>query len=297
VTDAALDRLADVAPAPAPPLGAPAPPAELVQVGNPTGAPTRRRLALPREVERLSGPVLLVAVWAACTYSGWVSPRMLPTPGAVASTLWDMTRSGELGTNLWASLQRVLKGLALGIVGGVGLALAAGLTRRGEDLVDSTMQVFKAIPNFALVPLLIIWMGIGDQPKVALIAMGTGMAIYINTYGAIRNVDAELVEAASTFGVRRWGLVGHVVLPGSVPGFLVGLRLAMTSAWLSLIFAETINAREGIGFLMTQAQANFKLEKMVAILVVYAVVGLLSYAFVRFLERRLLAWRRGFRPS
>lgn len=274
--------------------GEPPPTRQLVEVGQPAGARHRRTIAVPRGITRLSGPAILLVVWAAATYSGIVSDRMFPTPGAVGSTLADLISSGELQTHLWASLQRVLKGLGIGIVGGVVLALAGGLTKRGEDIVDSIMQIFKAIPNFALVPLLIVWMGIGEEPKVALIAMGTGMHIYINTYGAIRGVDNDLVEAASTVSVRRWGMVRHVILPGSVPGFLVGLRLATASAWLSLIFSETINAQHGVGFLMSWAQANYKLEVMVSILVVYAAIGLLSYAGVRFLERRLLAWRRGF---
>jgi len=130
-----------------------------------------------------------------------------------------------------------------------------------------------------------------------LIALGVGIAIYINTYSAIRGVDNALVEAATTLGASRAALIWHVILPGSLPGFLVGLRLALSGAWLSLIFAETINTTEGIGYLMTRAQNLLQSEVSVLILVIYAVIGMISYAFVRFLERRLLAWRPGFQGT
>jgi sulfonate transport system permease protein len=174
------------------------------------------------------------------------------------------------------------------------IALVAGLSRLGEDLFDSTMQVIKAIPNISLTPLLIIWMGIDEAPKIALIALATSMPIYMNTYGAIRGVDARLVDTARTLGLGKVALVRHIILPGSVPGFLVGLRLSMTSAWIALVFAEQINAQTGLGKLMSEARNWFRLDMMVLVILTYAVVGLLSYAFVRFLERKLLVWRRGF---
>lgn len=159
------------------------------------------------------------------------------------------------------------------------------------------MQVLKSIPNFTLVPLLIVWMGIDNAPKITLITLSTLMPIYINTYGAIRNVDARLVETASTLGLDRWAQVRHIILPGSLPGFLVGLRISLTSAWLALVFAETINAQRGLGTLMSDARSWWQLDIMVLVITIYAVLGLSSYAFVRSLERRLLAWRRGFEGS
>jgi sulfonate transport system permease protein len=188
----------------------------------------------------------------------------------------------------------VLEGTALGVVLGTAIAVLAGLSRLGEDLIDSTMQVFKAVPNFALTPLLIIWMGIGEGPKILLITLGVTIAIYINTYSGIRGVDAQLVEVAHILGAKRGPLIRQVILPGAMPGFLVGLRLGLSSAWLSLIFAETINTTQGIGFLMSRAQTLLQFDVSVLILIIYAVFGLLSYALVRLLERRLLSWRNGF---
>jgi sulfonate transport system permease protein len=137
-------------------------------------------------------------------------------------------------------------------------------------------------------------MGIGESPKIVLITMGVAIHIYINTYSGIRGVDAQLVEVAQTLRAGRRQLITQVILPGAMPNFLVGLRLGLSSAWLSLIFAESINATQGIGFLMSRAQTLLQFDVSVLILIIYAVAGLLSYALVRFLERRLLGWRNGF---
>lgn len=273
----------------------PAPPADsaLVELGG--GARRRpRAVRVPRWLRALSGPALLLAMWWLASAAGVLNPQLFPPPSAVAATAARLVADGELQTHVWASVWRVLQGTAYGVVSGVVIAVLAGLSRIGQDLIDSTMQLAKAVPNFALTPLLIMWMGIDEGPKVLLIAMGVGIAIYINTYSAIRGVDADLVEAATTLGARRSTMVLHVILPGALPGFLVGLRLALSSAWLSLIFAETINTTQGIGFLMSRAQTLLQFDLSVLVLLLYAVIGLVSYAFVRFLERRLLGWRRGF---
>lgn len=259
-----------------------------------TGHARRRKVAVPRPVRRLSGPAAIVLVWWLLTATGRLGPNTFPSPGAVFDVGVDLLQSGRLQSAMWASSKRVLIGLGFGVSAGLLIAVIAGLTTRGEDLVDSSMQVLKAIPNFSLTPLLIIWMGIDEGPKIMLIALSTSMPIYMNTYGAIRNVDIRLVEAARTLGLGRAGLVRHVIVPGAVPGFLVGLRISLTNAWLALVFAEQINARDGLGKLMSDARNWFRLDMMVLVIVIYAVLGLLSYSFVRFLERRLLAWRRGF---
>jgi sulfonate transport system permease protein len=257
-------------------------------------APDRRRIAVPRWVRRLSGSVLLLLAWAVSSTTGWLDPQLFPPPAQVAGAAWDLVRTGQLQVNVGRSMLRVVEGTLLGIGIGVIIALLAGLTRIGEDLIDSTMQVFKAVPNFALTPLLIIWMGIGESPKIVLITMGVAIHIYINTYSGIRGVDAQLVEVAQTLRAGRRQLITQVILPGAMPNFLVGLRLGLSSAWLSLIFAESINATQGIGFLMSRAQTLLQFDVSVLILIIYAVAGLLSYALVRFLERRLLGWRNGF---
>ncbi|MFN3006735.1 ABC transporter permease [Mycolicibacterium wolinskyi] len=271
-----------------------APKPELIEVVS--GRHGRKGLwsRIPRPVRRLLGPVLILAAWTVGSATALLDPDLFPPPSEVATTAWRLLVDGQLATHVGASATRVLTGTVLGIVIGVLLAVVAGLTRTGEDLLDWTMQILKAVPNFALTPLLIIWMGIGEGPKIVLITTGVAIAIYINTYSGIRGVDRQLVEMAQTLEAPRRTLITQVILPGAMPNFLVGLRLGLSSAWLSLIFAEMINTTEGIGFLMSRAQTNLQFDVSLLVIVIYAVAGLLSYTLVRVLERLLLSWRNGF---
>ncbi|QZH60794.1 ABC transporter permease [Mycolicibacterium farcinogenes] len=249
---------------------------------------------LPRPVRRLMGPASILAIWAVGSATAILNADLFPPPAQVAATAWRLLGDGQLATHVGASAVRVLTGTLLGILIGVVLAVLAGLTRTGEDLLDWTMQILKAVPNFALTPLLIIWMGIGEGPKIVLITTGVAIAIYINTYSGIRGVDRQLVEMAQTVEAPRHTLITQVILPGAMPNFLVGLRLGLSSAWLSLIFAEMINTTQGIGYLMSRAQTNLQFDVSLLVIVIYAVAGLLSYTLVRVLELLLLSWRNGF---
>ena len=252
------------------------------------------RFVVPRRVRRLAGPLVLLVSWQLGSSLGLLDSDLVPPPSEVLRAGWDLLVSGQLQRHVGRSLIRVAEGTALGVLLGVAVALLAGFSRLGEDLLDPGMQILKAVPNFALTPLLIIFMGIGEGPKVLLITLGVGIAIYVNTYGGIRNVDRQIVEMAKVVGASRVQMVRDVILPGAMPGFLVGLRLGLSSAWLSLIFAETINTTEGIGFLMSRAQTLLQFDISLLVIVIYAVAGLLSYALVKLLERRLLSWRLGF---
>jgi sulfonate transport system permease protein len=256
----------------------------------------RRRSAsvVPRALQRLLGPLLLLLAWQLLATLDVFDPRTTPAPLTVLQTATGLLGSGVLLANLLASLQLVAQGLALGIAVGLTAAVVAGLSRAGENIVDANMEILRAIPNFALLPILIAWFGIDNASKVLLIALHVIVCVYVNTYSAIRNVDAGLIEAARTFGVKRRELITAVILPGALPGFLVGLRMALTGAWLSLIFAETINAPMGLGRMMSDAREYFRVDIIFVLLAVYALLGLLSLAGVRYLEARLLSWRRVF---
>ncbi|MFF3111199.1 ABC transporter permease [Kitasatospora sp. NPDC057904] len=279
-----------------PPAAPPADTAPLVDAAG-LSRPRRARLPLPRPVRRLAGPLILVALWQLLGSLGEIDPRVLATPGQVLAAGWDLARSGELASNLLASLLRVAQGLVIGVSLGVVLAVAAGLFRLGEDLVDSTVQVLRSLPVLGLLPLVIIWFGVGEEPKVALVVFATVFPVYLNTYASIRGVEGRLVESARVLGLGRLALIRHVVLPGAVPGFLVGLRFALTSSWLVIIIAEQLNATSGIGYLMNQAQAWYRTDIIVLGLLIYGLLGLGADAVVRLLERRLLRWRRGFDGS
>jgi sulfonate transport system permease protein len=254
----------------------------------------RRPERIPRQVQRLLGPVLLVALWQILSMTGAFDQRTVPPPARVVRAAYQLVADGSLLDHMSTSLLRVIYGLVFGVILGLGLALITGLSRIGENIFDANMEVLNAIPNFALVPLLIVWFGISEVPKILLITLAVAVSIYINTFSAIRSVDAGLVEAARSFGAGRTEMIYRVIIPGSLPGFLVGLRLALTASWLALIFAETINAKKGLGRMMTDAREYFQVDVVFVLIAVYAALGLSSILVVRFLEGRLLSWRRAY---
>jgi sulfonate transport system permease protein len=253
-----------------------------------------RRFRVPRLVRRIVGPLVVIILWQAVCSAGVFTSYEVASPLAVFDAGRQLATEGVLLPNLLISLRRVAEGLGLGIAIGVVLAVLSGLFRIGEDLLDPVVQAARAVPILGLVPLAIIWFGVGEMPKIFLIALGSTFAIYINTFAGIRGVDTKLVEAGETFGLDRWGLVRKIILPGALPNFLVGLRLALVGSWLIVIVAEEINAQSGLGYLIMQAQTTDRTDIMMLGLAIYAVLGLLADAMVRLLERRLLTWRRGF---
>ncbi len=257
----------------------------------------RARRSVPRPLRRGLVVVALLVIWQLASVTGLLSPETLSSPWDTLHTAVDMVASGDLDTALLVSLQRAAIGLALGVPVGLALALVSGLFRAGEDLVDSPMQMLRTLPFLGITPLLILWFGIGDTPKIALVFLGVSFPVYVNTLVGIRNVDGRLVEAARTFGAGRWSVIRSVVLPGALPNILVGLRLALGIAWLALVVGEQISSDGGIGSLMLEAQDNLRTDRIVVCLVVYALLGLVSDLIVRVLERVLLTWRQGLEAS
>jgi sulfonate transport system permease protein len=257
----------------------------------------RHRVAImrvPRLARRAIGPIAAIALWQLVCSRGLFTSFEMASPVAVFDAARELTAQGVLQSNLLISLQRVAEGLLLGVGTGVFLAVLCGLFWVGEDLIDPVIQAFRAVPILGLVPLVIIWFGVGEAPKVFLIALGCLFPVYLNTFAAIRNVDNKLVEAGRTFGLSRLGLVFRVILPGALPGFLVGLRFALVGAWVIDVVAEEINAQSGLGYLINQAQATNRIDIMFCCLTIYAILGLVTDAIVRLLERRLLVWRAAF---
>ena len=252
------------------------------------------RLALPRPVRRVFGPLGVLLVWYVLSATGLLPADVLASPVDVLGKAWEMTVSGELPTAIAVSGKRVVYGFVAGALIGTGFALVAGLFRVGEDLVDSTVGMLRTLPWVGLIPLFIIWFGIDEQPKIALVALGVTFPLYFNIYAGIRGVDAQLAEAGAVLGLNRAGLIRHVILPGALPNALVGLRYALGSAWLALVFAEQVNASQGIGYLMTNAEQFFQTDVIVVCLIVYAFLGLFTDLIVRLAIRYLLAWRESF---
>jgi len=238
------------------------------------------------------GPVLLVVAWCIGSATGALDPRTLTEPWTVLATARELVESGRLQENLLTSATRVGLGLALGIVVGLGLALVAGLSRLGEAVIDGPVQVKRSIPSLALIPLLILWLGINEEMKVVTIALGVIVPVYIHTHNGLRGIDHRYAELAETVGVGRTEFVRSVVLPGALPGFLLGLRFAVTSALLALVVVEQVNSTSGIGYMITLASSYGQTDVIVVGLVLYAALGLLADGAIRLVERKALSWRR-----
>jgi len=274
---------------------------ERSHVGTPTGTTEERshvRLArlAPRQLGPVGlaiGPLAALVLWQVSSSTGLLPPQQLASPWTAVTTGWEMFTSGELLPHLAASAKRAYLGLALGTVLGLGLALASGLSRAGEASIDSLVQVKRAIPTLALIPLAILWLGIGETMKVAVIATSVLVPIYINTHAGLRGIDHRYVELAQTTEMGRTEFVRRVALPGALPGFLTGLRLAVTMCWTALVVLEQINATEGIGYVMNRARDFGQTDVIVVGLVVYAAMGLLSDSVVKAVQRRALSYRKG----
>ncbi len=265
-----------------------------ITVSGATPSARRRKWTAPDFVLRLLSPVAILLLWEIASRAGLIPARVIAAPSEISTTLWELIRSGELLRHLLVSLQRAVTGLSIGVAIGVSAALVTGLSKRGEIALDSPMQMLRTIPSLALVPLFILWFGIGEFTKVALIVMGTTFPIYLNLFAGIRNIDPKLVEAANTLGLNRRELIWHVILPGALPSFFVGLRYSLGISWLALVFVEQINTTAGIGFLASDARDFMRTDVIVICLLIYSLLGLLIDGLIRTLERLALAWRPSF---
>ncbi|GAA4021545.1 ABC transporter permease [Streptomyces sp. NBC_01604] len=254
----------------------------------------RRRLSPGRRLPatRLLGPALILALWAAASAAGQLDPGAIPAPWTVLETGVRLWTDGTLPTDILTSLRRAASGFAIGLTAGIALALASGLSRVGEALIDGSVQLNRAIPTLGLIPLFILWLGIGETFKVAIIAIVVYIPIYLNTHSALSGIDHRYVELAEVQGLSRYAFIRRIVVPGALPGFFVGLRLGVTGSWLGLVVLEQINATSGLGYMMFQAQNYGQTDVILVGLVVYGIFGLISDSAVRLIERRVLSWRR-----
>lgn len=240
----------------------------------------------------LLGPIALVVIWELASRIGWLSPKFLAAPSTAVLTSIELASNGTLADHFLASAQRAYLGLGIGVALGLAMALAAGLSRIGEASLDGLVQIKRAVPTLALIPLAILWLGIGEAMKIALIASSVLVPIYINTHAALRGIDIRHVELARSVGLSRAAFLREVALPGALPGFFTGLRLAVTTCWTALVVLEQINTTEGIGYLMNRARDYGQTDVIVVGLAIYAILGLGSDFAVRLWERRALSYRK-----
>ncbi|WEP51031.1 aliphatic sulfonate ABC transporter permease SsuC [Cronobacter dublinensis subsp. beijingensis] len=239
-------------------------------------------------------PVGVIVVWQLASQTGWLSTRILPSPESVVEAFWRLTASGELWQHLAISSWRALVGFSIGGVIGLALGLISGLSRWGERLLDSSIQMLRNVPHLALIPLVILWFGIDESAKIFLVALGTLFPIYINTWHGIRNIDSGLLEMARSYGLSGFSLFREVILPGALPSIMVGVRFALGLMWLTLIVAETISANSGIGYLAMNAREFLQTDVVVVAIILYALLGKLADLSARLLERVWLRWHPAY---
>ncbi len=250
-----------------------------------------RKPARRLDLRRWISPVVLLAAWQVASATGVLPPDKLSSPWTVVQAGIEVARSGELGAAFAVSLGRVGAGFALGAIAGVLLGIVSGLSRWGEALVDPPVQMLRTLPFLGLIPLFILWFGIGEETKIVLVALGVAFPLYLNVHSGIRGADPALVEASRALGFSHAERLWHVVLPGALPQTLVGLRQSLGLAWLALIVGETVNADAGVGYLINNAREFLRTDVVVVGLVLYALLGLVTDALVRLLERKVLRWR------
>jgi len=248
---------------------------------------------------RVISLLVVVGLWQLASSTGLLPASKLASPVSIVHTAYTLitTSSSTYGTlqgSLLASFERWAIGFALGVGIGVLLAILTGLSRAGEIVADPILQALRSVPLLGLIPLFIVWFGIGQLPKVLFVMLSALFPMYLNTFAGIRGVDSKLGELGRVLGLRRGEMIRHIVLPGALPSALTGLQLSVISSMLALVVGEQINATSGLGFMITQAQQFLNNSVIMVALIVYSILGLLLNGAVRLLERKALAWRRDF---
>ncbi len=235
-------------------------------------------------------PIILLLVWQVFSATGWISMEILPSPFDVIEAAIFMIGSGELWMNIWVSFLRAFIGFVIG--GGLGLILGMlnGIYPFAEKHLDTTVQMLRNIPHLALIPIVILWFGVGEEAKIFLVAIGVFFPIYINTYHGIRSVDKALIEMGNVYQLSEWHLFSKVIVRGALPSILVGLRYALGVMWLTLIVAETVAATSGIGYMAMNAREFMQLDIVVLAIILYALLGKAADSLAKLLERQLLKW-------
>ena len=242
-------------------------------------------------------PLLLLAAWEVIGRLGMIRPTLLPPPSAVLFTLADLARRGELWAHIEITLLRVAGGFLLGTAAGTVLGALTGYSRAWRQLLDPMLQGLRAIPSIAWVPLFVLWLGIYEAAKVTLIAVGVFFPVYLNLMAGIHDVDRRLVEVGRVYRFGAWALVRRILVPATLPAYLVGLRSGLGLGWMFVIAAEIMGASQGLGFLLIDGQQTGRPAVIIAAILLFAVLGKLTDLALQALAKRALAWQDSFGNS
>jgi sulfonate transport system permease protein len=255
-------------------------------------------VAPPKKVSRKSSlniqglylPITLAVLVELAAYFGLVSKTLLPPPSEIARTLFDLAL-GPLWKHIGFSTMRVFTGFMIGAGLGTVAALIVGLSRNAEKLLDPSFQGVRAIPSLAWVPLLLLWLGIDETSKIAMIAIGAFFPVYLSVLAGIRNVDRKLIEVGEMYGFSQARLAQRIFLPAAMPNLFTGLRTGLSVAWMFLVAAELLAATKGVGYLLTDGRETSRPDIVLAAIIVLALLGKFSDGILKSLETRALVWR------
>jgi sulfonate transport system permease protein len=242
-------------------------------------------------------PIALLILWQILSQTGILANRVLPAPTAVFQAGIQLALSGELLHHVVISSVRALSGFLIGGSIGFVLGLLNGIFPVSEKLLDTSVQMLRNIPHLAMIPLVIVWFGIGEEAKVFLVALGVLFPIYLNTFHGIRTVDKGLIEMGKVYGLKPWQLFWQVTLPSALPSILIGVRYALGIMWLTLIVSETIASDAGIGYMAMNAREFLQTNVIVFSILMYALLGKLADMITRFLESKLLEWHPSYQTA
>ena len=275
-------------------------PRRATDAGSAAGPAVRRRGVFagrgPLRAAGFALPVAIALVWQVAVSSGLAEGRLVPPPSRLAATFADLARSGDLALHVGATLWRVASGFALGAVAGIGLGALSGVSEVSRRLLDPTLQALRSIPSIAWVPLFILWLGIFEASKVALIAVGVFFPVYLGVAGAVLSVDRKLIEVGRAYRLSRPATVRRILLPAVLPETVIALRSGLGLGFMFVVAAELMGASEGLGYLLVDGQQMGRPDRILAAIIAFAVLGKLADALLVAAARPLLGWqdvRRG----
>ncbi len=239
-------------------------------------------------------PVGLALAWEIIVWRGWSNGRLVPPPSKVFATIMELANSGELARHITATLTRVAAGFGLGVIAGTTLGAVSGYWGLARRLLDPTVQALRAIPSIAWVPLFILWLGIFDTSKIALIAVGVFFPVYLGVMGAILSVDRKIVEVGRIFRLSGPAMIRRILLPAVLPAYVVALRVGLGLGWMFVVAAEFMGASEGLGYLLIDGQQLGKPAQILAAIVIFAVLGKTTDWLIEIGTAPLLRWQDAF---
>ncbi|MCA6589605.1 MAG: ABC transporter permease [Pseudanabaena sp. M109S1SP1A06QC] len=241
-------------------------------------------------------PVTLLIIWEIASKSGWVAPNLLPAPSTVLGTINDLAKSGDLWKHIGITLYRVFLGFLIGVGVATVLGAITGYSKILHDLIDPLLQSLRSIPSLAWVPLFLLWMGIQETPRIALIAVGVFFPVYLSLMSGIRSVDRKLVEVGKIYRLTGLQLIQRVFLPATIPDYIVGLRSGLGLGWMFVVAAELTGASQGLGYLLVDGQTTGRPELTIASIFLFAVLGKISDSAIALVSGRFLHWRDAYTP-